>query len=76
MLLETVLKRTNGDGNSSNMAAAVASLGTSFAGPGLIDSRSRFTRTQHDGAHLVRAFAYVPSCDCVRYNGNPVPAPT
>jgi ABC-type branched-subunit amino acid transport system substrate-binding protein len=74
-LLEAGLERTNGNSAPSALVAAINALGSSFAGPGLVSNRTRFSGTQHDAPNAVQVFAYAASCNCMRYTGDPLPAP-
>jgi hypothetical protein len=74
-LLEAGLERTNGNSAPSSVMGAINSLGTSFAGPGLVANRTRLSATQHDAPNAVQVFAFVPSCNCMRYTSDPLPAP-
>jgi hypothetical protein len=76
LLLEAALKATKGDSSPTALAAAITGLGNSFQGPGLADSRTRFSSTKLDGPDMVQIFGYAGDCSCVRYTGTPVQAPS
>lgn len=69
LLLDAALKQTGGSAETANLMAAVASLGTSFAAPGLVDDATRYSSTFRDGPERVREFAFAASCTCIRYTG-------
>jgi hypothetical protein len=74
LLLERALSDTDGDASAAALAAAIASLGSAFVAPGLVDGATEFSSTRHDGPARVRAFGYVASCTCMRYSGPSRPA--
>ncbi len=69
--LEAGLKRTAGHTEPAVLAAGLRGLGSSFQSPSAIDTQTLFDGAHKDGPHLFSAFAYVPSCSCVRYSGRP-----
>ena len=74
LLLEALLGRTNGDADASSLAQAIGTLGTTFAAPGILDARTRYDSSHHDGGDLVQTFGYVASCQCIKYSGAPASA--
>jgi hypothetical protein len=69
LLLDAALRDSSG--STSDLRRAIDSLGTSFAGPGLVRDATRFGPRRYDGPELFRAFAYVTACQCIRYSGPP-----
>jgi hypothetical protein len=75
LLLEKSLQVSAGEAASRTLVAAIASLGTSFVAPGLVDGATRFTQIDHDGPNRVRPFSFQKECTCLRYVGPSTPAP-
>lgn len=75
LLLDAALRATRGAASATTLASAVAGLGTSFAGPGLVGSATAFGSARHDGPAQVRPFGFDRRCTCMRYSGAPRPAP-
>jgi hypothetical protein len=70
-LLETSLLRNGGHANGPALRAVIPTLGTSFASPGLINDSTFFGPGRPDGPQLAAEWAYVASCNCVKYVGKP-----
>src|SRR5205085_2981766 len=57
----------------AGLRAAVEALGTSYNSPWTF--ATRFGPGRYDGAHQARSLAFVDSCACYRYSGNPIEVP-
>jgi hypothetical protein len=74
-LLEAALRHNGGDASGRAVARAIADLAGSFTAPAVVAGRTRFGPSRHDGPAAVAPFAYVASCDCLRYVGAAVTVP-
>ena len=74
-LLEAALQGSNGSAEATDLAAAIADLGTSFVGPGVIDGATRFSDTEHDAPAKAQEFSFDDSCGCLKYSGSSVEVP-
>jgi ABC-type branched-subunit amino acid transport system substrate-binding protein len=75
VLLDETLGRTGGASDARSLMSAINGLGSRFVAPGTVAGRSRFGPDRHDGGDAVRVFAYLPSCQCIRYTSPVRPAP-
>lgn len=69
LLLDAALQQTRGAAGTADLMKAVASMGSRFAAPGLVDDATRYSSTFRDGPERVREFSYVAACTCMRYLG-------
>jgi ABC-type branched-subunit amino acid transport system substrate-binding protein len=70
-LLQEALAGSGGSVTSTGFAAGAHALGASFASP--LTFGTYFAPGRHDGAALVRPFAYLNDCECIAYTGDPRP---
>lgn len=65
--LKAALGKSGGNPTPASFLTGVDSMGESFVSG--VTFRTHFDSLQHNGVAAVRAFGYVPACDCFRYTG-------
>jgi hypothetical protein len=71
LLLEAALRASAGRSGAASLRGAIASLGSSFAGPGLVGALTRLGPGRLDAPDRFRAFGYDSRCTCMRPSGTP-----
>jgi hypothetical protein len=71
-LYDAALRATQGNADVSAVLAAVAGLGTGFAGAESFGERTDFTGGRRTGPAQGRIFAWSTGCSCFDYTGSPV----
>lgn len=75
LLYESALLKQGGRNDGASVRAALESLGTQYASPLILDTRTTYTVQQHDAPSHARYFNWERSCSCFMYRSATVPIP-